>query len=442
MVGFGLWAAAQVRNGAPTAPARVQEAHARVLRVSVPHPEAGLRSTVGSAVVVGPGLVATNAHVVMDGTVIRVEQDGQSWEAHLRNLDPLRDLALLEVPRLPLPPAPLAEAAPVEGEVVYSWSYPGGHGPALTSGAFGSTWAYRGHWMLQAELEVARGSSGGGLFDGEGQLLGLTTFVLDSSPHSVFAVPARWIREMMTEPPSPMRPGGSRTLLLQGFLAQMSQAPENQQRWLKFTEAWARKAPQDPEAWSAHAQALQASLGMARTWEATPGSAIPSEGAVRESLERALALDRTRAVDWHNLGVSLDAENKFAEAAQAFRESLRLRPEHGPSWSGLGCTLFNARDYRGAQEALQRATELTPDDASSWALMAFSERDLKQWVPATAHFKVALGLSPFRAGWWQAYGECAARCQDKEAFTRALERLRLLDPSAAKGLERMGGRLQ
>lgn len=433
-LGICLAGAAPVRADLPAPQAPVANARGSVVKVGAPLASGAFRLTVGSGVVVAPGLVATNAHVVMDGDTVRVEQNGQTWPARLRNLDLSRDIALLDVPGLVLPVAVMAEGAPPEGEMVYSWSYPGGQGPSLTSGTLGYTWAYRGGRMLQAELDVARGSSGGGLFDPKGRLLGLTTFVLDSSPHSVFAVPVGWIRELIAAPASVLRPGGSRTLLLQGFLERMSQDPENLERWLRFTEAWVRKAPQDPEAWSARAQALQAARVPARIAEMQEGERVRQELDVRDSLEKALALDANRAVDWHNLGVSLDGENRFAEAAHAFQEALRLRPTYAPSWEGLGCTLFNARDFAGAREALARATSLAPDRAVTWSVLAFAEMNTQRWEPAMEHFRIALGLSPFRAAWWQAYGQCAARCHDRAAVARAVERLQGLDPKAAKEL--------
>ncbi len=439
LAGLAAGWAGSLRAQPATSPPQISVAMARgtVMKVSAPYANQALRLSVGSGVVVAPGLVATNAHVVMESDTIRVEQNGQTWPARLRNLDLLRDIALLEVPGLPLPAATMAETTPAEGGTVFSWSYPGGLGPNLTSGTLGYTWAYRGDRMFQAELEVAKGSSGGGLFDPEGRLLGLTTFVLDSSPHSVFAVPVRWIRELITAPASPLRPGGSRALLLQGFLERMSQDPDNQERWLRFTEVWVRNAPQDPEAWSARAQALQAAQTAMRSGEDLEGLRTRREGEVRDSLEKALALDASRAVDWHNLGVSLDGENRFQESARAFRESLRLRPDYAASWEGLGCTLFNARDFAGAREALVRATELAPDRAVTWSLLGFAEMNTKRWEPAVEHFRIALGLSPFRITWWQAYGQCALRAHDSAAVARAIERLQALDPKAAQELARM-----
>ncbi len=420
---------------APSQPPAVTGARASVLRVVVRLSNSAFNLIEGSGVVIAQGLVATNAHVVMDDGAIQVDQNGQAWAARVRTLDATRDIALLDVPGLPLVPSALADVLPAEGETVFSWSYPGGKGPNLTSGALAGTWAFSGGLMLQAELDAARGSSGGGLFDGQGRLLGLTTFVLDSSPHSVFAVPAAWLRELAAAPAAPRQQGGSRAFLLQGFLERMSQDADNQGRWQRFTEAWVRNAPQDPEAWSARAQALQGALEAGRVTGVAPAeSQAGVERDLREALGKALALDATRAIDWHNLGASLDAENRFAEAGAAFREALRLRPGYASAWLGLGVTRFNARDFKGAREALLQATALAPDHAVAWSNLAFAERQLKLWPEAVMHFRIALGLSPFRAAWWQAFGECALRSRDTATLALALDRLQGLDPKAAREL--------
>jgi S1-C subfamily serine protease len=412
------------------------QAQGQVVKVFAALAPESPRRQVGSGVLVAPGLVATNAHVVLGGTWIGLEQRGRGWTARLCALDLSRDLALLEVPDLPLPPARFAEAPPAGGERVYSWSYPGGEGPFITTGTVGDTWVYGTHRMLQAELKVAHGSSGGGLFNAQGQLVGLTTFVLDSSPHSVFAVPVDWIRDLVAAPNSLLGSGGSRASLLQGFLEQMSRSPENRDRWLRFTEAWARQAPGDPEAWSAHAQALLV-MGQA---SGPAGEGESRGGEARAALEKALAMDRNRAVDWHNLGVSLDGENRFPEATTAFREALRLRPDHGPTWRALGCTRFNAGDHQGAREALLKSTQLVPDDAVAWSLLAHAERKLKLWAEAQAHCQIALRYAPFRAAWWQLLAECAWQARDRETSDRALARLQVLDPPAARDLLKDRGR--
>ncbi len=428
-LGLGLRA-----EEAPSAPAPVLQARSCVLKVVAPLALNPLRNQVGSGVLVAQGLVATSAHVVVGSEAVRVEQEGQAWPARLRALDLHRDIALLEVEgRLPAPALP-APSDPWEGERVFSWSFPGGQGPSLTMGALGFTWAYEGHWMLQAELQVARGSSGGGLFNAEGRLLGLTTFVLDSSPHSVFVVPVAWVLDLARRPEVRVEGEAHRKTLLEGFLETLGRDPENAVRWHRFTEAWVKQAPGDAEAWSAHARALMALASVQGAGGAT-GERLEREARI--ALERALAADRRRAVDWHNLGVSLDREDRYLEAAAAFRESLALREDHGPTWAALGSTLFNARDFQGACVAAQQAVQRTPDEPAAWSLLAYTERALKRWSEARDHARVALRYAPHRADWWLLLGECAQRAQDGPAVEEALGRLRDLDPAAARELSRL-----
>lgn len=385
----------------------------------------------GSGVVVAEGQVITNAHVVVGMPRICLEQNGRFWSAVLRTVDLSRDLALLEAPGLTLAPAVMGEDEPTEGEAVFCWSYPGGEGPSFSAGSLGCLWNHEGLRLLQAELHVAPGSSGGGVFDAAGRLIAITTFVPEGSPRSVFSVPVGGIRELMARPPTLPAHPGLRPNLLEGFLQSLGRDPGNLGCWLRFTEAWVLSAPLVPDAWSARAQALMTAAARAQEM-----GRLPEGGETRNALEVALALDRTRAVDWHNLGVSLDGENHFPEAAAAFRESLRLRPDQGATWSALGGTLFNAGDFAGAREALVNATRWMADDAGTWSLLAHTERKLKRWTDAQRNFQIALRYSPFRVSWWVALAECAWQAGDREGMAVALERLKRLDPEAARSFSK------
>ena len=52
--------------------------------------------------------------------------------------------------------------------------------------------------IIQTDAAISPGSSGGGLFDGEGNLVGITTikFVDDDIEGISFAIPADWILEL------------------------------------------------------------------------------------------------------------------------------------------------------------------------------------------------------------------------------------------------------
>ena len=61
-------------------------------------------------------------------------------------------------------------------------------------------------------------------------------------------------------------------------------------------------------------------------------------------------------VEWHfNLGLTLDAAGRFAEAVSAFGQAHALEPEDAPICVMLGVTTLKAGDAEGALEWLARA---------------------------------------------------------------------------------------
>ena len=50
--------------------------------------------------------------------------------------------------------------------------------------------------IIQTDAAISGGSSGGGLFDGDGRLVGITSFVAREGQNLNFALPAEWIRDL------------------------------------------------------------------------------------------------------------------------------------------------------------------------------------------------------------------------------------------------------
>ena len=169
----------------------------------------------GSGVVVGDNLVATNAHVVDSGGEIVVEPvksgSGQSGAVGAKIIAASdRDLCLLETEGPPLQPVKIGAAESLRvGNPVYAIGAPRGFGGTLSNGIVSRRWeppanvdilhplrALPGP-LIQTNAAVSPGSSGGGLFDDEGRLVGVTTFWQgERGDHLNFAVPAEMIGEL------------------------------------------------------------------------------------------------------------------------------------------------------------------------------------------------------------------------------------------------------
>ena len=175
--------------------------------------EQGKTTGQGSGVVVGDYEVVTNCHVLRRASDVAVRQ-AADWSgretyrmaAYLLARNDERDLCLLFVEQLPEPPAAQAVqlgAAKVlsVGEEVYAVGAPAGLELSLSRGvvsqlrgAFGK----RSAPLVQTDAAISPGSSGGGLFNQSGELVGITTFKWRGESLN-FALPAEWVEELRAQ---------------------------------------------------------------------------------------------------------------------------------------------------------------------------------------------------------------------------------------------------
>lgn len=394
-----------------------------VVKVLADQGEGSMRQ--GSGVVVGPGLVATNAHVTAGALSVSVSLGSQIWRVRSRKDDLHRDLSVLEVPDLPLLAVPMAVSAPALGQSVVAIGFPSGQGPKVSVGRITGLWSYLGAEVLQSDATTAPGSSGGGLFDENGRLLGLTTFIFPQSATVHFSVPAIWIQDLEDDPNAKAAPTSVATdLQMPGFLQTLASNPANQPTWDAFAKIWVQSAPNDPDAWFAYANSLEPAREPERIQERIA------------AYERSLALRNGSPKVWNNLGASLELLNRFQNSEAAFRRALALNPRYAMAWLNLGSLLLEMRRPEEAASALARGLELEPDNAVSWARLGDAHMDLNHFPEAGRYYHTALGLSPFRAGWWADLARACAKARDETGLRQALARLATLDPSQAKALEK------
>ena len=147
----------------------------------------------GSAVAIAEHLLLTNCHVVKNRPVIVLLQDHVTWHAKLVAADMENDQCVLESEGTALTPVAgvrLFDDIAV-GEHVYAIGAPRSLERTLTEGLVSAKRSAKGHNMIQTSAPLSPGSSGGGLFDERGNLLGITTLAsLPGSQNLNFAISA------------------------------------------------------------------------------------------------------------------------------------------------------------------------------------------------------------------------------------------------------------
>ena len=139
----------------------------------------------GSGVVVAPGYVVTNAHVVAGAGARSVKVTGIAGQvdAGVVLFDPALDVAVLHAPNLQSVALRFAASEPTRGTVGAALGYPGGGGlsivPAAVTGAYAATGRdiYDGstvsRQILELRAQIERGDSGGPFVLRDGTVGGL-----------------------------------------------------------------------------------------------------------------------------------------------------------------------------------------------------------------------------------------------------------------------------
>lgn len=158
----------------------------------------------GSGVLIEAREIVTNCHVVSKASKIFVAQGDVKRSARIRFQDVARDLCQIRLDDGFPSGKPVTKLVPSRelevGQQVFAIGSPRGLEHTLTRGIVSALreTKTKGSSLIQTDVAMSPGSSGGGLFDQEARLIGITTFGAKDSQGLNFAIPAEWIAELST----------------------------------------------------------------------------------------------------------------------------------------------------------------------------------------------------------------------------------------------------
>jgi hypothetical protein len=305
-------------------PAAFLPISASVVRVEASRVQGGI--SIGSGVTVAPSVIVTNCHVTRDAAAIRVSGAGQVFDATGQRADGTHDVCFLRVPGWRGKPASVVEHDRLRiGDAVAAIGFTGGTGRSLQFGRVRGLHVLEGARVIQSDAAFTSGASGGGLFDGDGKLVGLLTFRSRGSRDGFYALPVGWIRDRLPRDEQwvdigPLQDAAAfwqRDAVTQPyFLRAASLGAERRWRELiELTNAWAKADPRDAEPFRLRGDAFQAM----------------------------------------DLGES---------AVHAFSEALRLEPDNPLAWYGLAIAYASIGDTASSRQAQSRTADLDGDLAT------------------------------------------------------------------------------
>jgi len=332
----------------------------------------------GSGVVISTGQVITNCHVAKRGKSRRVRQSGKKFSATMRYSDPSRDLCQLNVPDLQAPPVVMGTAKKLKvGQRVYAIGAPEDLELTLSEGLISSLRPHDGSEYIQTSAAISLGSSGGGLFNDQGQLIGITTFYHAEGQNLNFALPVDWIEEL------PKRVQGVPETAKKNGLAWLNRvvALEDKKNWsgmLKLSQQWVKSEPESADA-------------------------------------------------WFSLGIAHKNLKQYEKAIKAYRRALHIQPEYADAWNNLGNIHNNIKQHKQAIQAYQEALRIDPEHASAWNNLGIAHGSLKQYKQAISAFREAIRIEPENASVWYNLGEAYFRHGQQDKVLETYQTLRKLD---------------
>ncbi|MBV5327413.1 MAG: tetratricopeptide repeat protein [Chlorobium sp.] len=372
----------------------------------------------GSGVLLPSGLIATNCHVVDGGASI---QGKLLASATLHAEDSDKDICLLDAKNFTGKPAQLGTAASLKvGASVYAVGAPQGLELSLSSGIVSQL---RGDSppLIQTTAAISPGSSGGGLFDGEGRLVGLTTLYVKDGQGLNFAMPVEWIGEI--------KPGRKKVAGVEGAAEWMKQVialkeSKDLEGVVGLCQKWTRAQPENDLAWF--------NLGLA----------FYNLNRYDESVyayRQAIHLNPNSVGALCNLGnVFLLSSQHYSEAVDVYRQAVRIKPEDSTIWNSLGVAYLMQKSYGEAIEAHRQALRIDPDYSSCWANLGNVYIDLNRYDEALDAHRQALRIDSENNLAWNGLGFAYRKLNRyNESFDAYRQSLRI-DPKDSNALFNIG----
>lgn len=143
-------------------------------------------------------LIVTNAHVVSGAASIQVRSSEGSSSAEIAYIDNSIDLAFLRLKSLPgLRRVAIAAVNTISvGDQVFALGSPRGLELSLSSGIVSSLRNSSRYTLVQTTAPISPGSSGGGLFNQRGQLVGVTSSKVVDGENLNFAIEAEIVHKL------------------------------------------------------------------------------------------------------------------------------------------------------------------------------------------------------------------------------------------------------
>jgi serine protease Do len=281
--------------------AKLYEAYTSVVLIRGFNAAGGL--AYGSGVVVGKDKVLTNCHVFRSTKQPWISRGEDTYNINTVKADVWHDLCLVTTDPLPFKSAIIGKSTDLKrGQEIVAFGHSNGvPAPLTSSGSVKALFDSDQGKIIRSTAKFAMGASGSGLFDMDGNLVGINTFKTAGRAGSIhFALPIEWLDKLEKQTEISTFPISGKALWEEDedkkpFYMQVA-VPESRQDWSKLVqvaEKWTETEPKNTEAWYELGLGYD-NTGKAELAEKAYKQSINLDNTNFEALMRLGALAKTR----------------------------------------------------------------------------------------------------------------------------------------------------
>jgi tetratricopeptide (TPR) repeat protein len=390
-------------------------------------------------VVRSSGVVVTSWHVVegADSVLIRATSGGFHTVEGLLGFDASRDLAVLKADARGLPTVRLGDSGKLKaGDRIVVIGNPQGLENTVSEGLVSAVRSLPGDYkLIQTTAPMSEGSSGAPVFNSDGEVVAVASFVLSKGQNLNFAVPWFYVSRHFERPYRPLPLGAA---------PEAPTAGRGRQRPGDISRAYAliREAivsfPEDEGAQDAKARweraaatleraiSLAPQLGEAHNWLAYCYGKLGRWADAIQAFKEAIRLKPDYAEADYNLGVAYAEVGRCADAVEAFKQAIRIKPDFAGAHYNVGVTYGKLARHAEGLEAYKQVIRLKPDYAEAHCGLGLAYGGLRRYADAVGAYREAIRLKPDYAeahcGLGLAHAELG---RYEEAVTACKEAIRL-----------------
>jgi tetratricopeptide (TPR) repeat protein len=280
------------------------------------------------------------------------------------------------------------------GERAYAVGAPEGLELTFSEGVISALRDMEGVRIIQTSAAISPGSSGGGLFDTRGRLVGITTLQFREGQSLNFALPGEWIQETLDKTVASNH--------------KSSPAPTDSElesnTWLQLG---LEELKDENYSLAVHSLQKSANLEVGEAYRAWFELGKLRTRVSGSSLD-FLSSDSTKYKDWvcgevQCITVVAERYVNVSEAARreaqariiaAFENSIRLKPDYAAAWIELARIHSTKSDNDQAISEAKEATRLAPGNWEGWELLGASYFNTESYAQAINAVQAGYAVTP------------------------------------------------